>query len=1601
MAFRKKFLVCVCVLYFLFNFSNLVKAQLTADFTIDKPSGCSPLAIQFTDQSVGSPDTYLWDLGNGNKPTISNPTTIYIDPGVYNVTLTITKGGQTSTKVHTVTVFKNPLADFSASVSKGCLPLDVYFRDISTPGSGTINKWFWDFGDGTNAVTQNPVHKYMQAGKYTVALVLTDNNGCTHTISKSNYIVIDPPSLTTMGFSGTPLSGCDLPFNVVYSNTSTGNGLSYYWDFGDGQTATIKNPSHTYSAAGLYSVFLVGTNAAGCNDTLRKTAYINILKNPVADFNADKTLACALEDISFSNNSSPEFTSFHWTFGDGDTSNLKDPVHQYATSGTFNVTLKVDFGNNCSRSVTKTGFITIKPSGASFTSDFTQGCVLPFTVNFKDLTSSAVSWNWDFGDATGSTLKNPTHTYTNYGKFTVSLATTRTGSSCIETVRMVNYIKIEKRLLGFKTDKRKGCIPLSVAFTDTSVSANPIVSWNWDFGDGGTSTLQNPTHIFNSEKKYDITLITTNSLGCKDTLIRPGYIKAGFPPTKVDFVADRLTACASQAIQFTDLSQHANGWFWQFGNKYVDSTQNPLELFRDTGRYDVTLTADFNGCPMVLKKNLYIYISPPVALFIARSTCKSPYTYTLSEYSIGATTWQWNYGDGTPVSTNRYDTIHTYASRGSYKIKLLVGNAAGCVDSLSFKVYIVDPKANFTALNTSGCPPLPVSFKDQSINARRWRWSFGDGTFAFSQNPVHTYTDSGKFTVSLIVDSMKCKDTLTLKNKVVIGKITADFKIDTAYGCKPLTVELSQMSVPATGINSYTWYFGDNTFYSGIKPPPHVYSIAANYTVSLVIKTNTCRDSAAKVKFIQFKPKPSPDFIIGDTLTCKGSNISFLVKTTAPGYRYLWNFGDGGISISSAPSHAYKNDGVYAVSLKVTDANGCDSSLTKKLVIKNSKANFYATPRFKSCPNLFASFKDSSSSNAIAWNWSFGDGTGSKLQNPSHAYTTSDSNDVQLIITTRLGCTDTIKKKKYIIISGPKGTFAFNPLKGCPPLTVSFLSKATNISKYQWDFGDGSPLGSGAATTHDFNKAGNFHPRLLLTDTAGCTLAFQSPDSIAVKFLTIKAGNNKYICLHDSATIGVSGEGTSFLWTPSTGLSNANIVMPRASPAVTTKYIMQTISGKCSSTDTVTVFVNTAVPTASFTYSGVCFNDNTIFTNTSTLAGPGKITRYDWAWGDGTAASVKDTTHKYALLKTYNVSLTVVTDSGCKHITNKPVEIFSLPIPSFTAVNKCLKDFVLLLDTSTDPSGIKSWVWDLGDGKGLSAKSSFSYQYADTGRYTIRLNVTSNNGCKAATNNTIYVNPIPVANFSSIRDVCLKVPIAFKDSSSLTKGKIVKWKWNFGDGQTAFSKDTTRGYIDPGTYSVSHTATSDSGCSNTITKAGWITTTPIPQADFTIKPSNSEILITNSFSFFNTSKDAVNHVWQFGDGETSTLMNPKHHYSDTGTFAVSLIVTGLNTCPDTKTINVFVTPDFTFYIGNSFTPDGNGINDTFNGYGIGILQYKMEIFDRWGNKLFESNALKDAWDGRVAGGKDIAQMDIYVYKIELLNVFKKTLYYSGHFSLLK
>jgi PKD repeat protein len=412
-----------------------------ASFVSTVTTGTTPLTVQFLDSSTNSPTSWSWSFGDGGTSALQNPSHAYSVAGTYTVTLTAsnTAGSDTATQTGYVTVSSaatGPVASFVSTVTAGTTPLTVQFLDSSTNSPKT---WAWSFGDGSTSALQNPSHTYATAGTYTVTLTATNAAG-SNTVTQTGYIVVSAVStIPVAAFLSTVVSGT-VPCTVQFLDYSTNTPASWVWSFGDGNTSTLENPSHTYVIPGTYTVTLTATNTAGSN-TVTKSGYITVTYTvPVAGFTSNVTSGTTPLYVRFTDISTNTPTSWSWTFGDGGTATTQSPVYEYTDEGTYTVSLTAtnSAGSNTTYS---TGYITVESiisPVVSFSADVKSGTV-PFTVRFTDTSSyTPTSWEWSFGDGSSSTQENPVHTYTTAGSYSVTHTATNAGGS--RTTTASSYI---------------------------------------------------------------------------------------------------------------------------------------------------------------------------------------------------------------------------------------------------------------------------------------------------------------------------------------------------------------------------------------------------------------------------------------------------------------------------------------------------------------------------------------------------------------------------------------------------------------------------------------------------------------------------------------------------------------------------------------------------------------------------------------------------------------------------------------------------------------------------------------------------------------------------------------------------------------------------------------------------------------------------------------------------------------------------------------------------------------------------------------------------------------------------------------------------------
>lgn len=571
-----------------------VGLQPVADFDVYYPFNSVPMRVTFYDRSTGStPMTYLWDFGDGSVSNEQNPRHNYIGTGPYTVTLTVANqyGKDTKVKKEVVSLGLGPRADFTAAPSTGSVPLPVIFTDTS---SRNPTSWLWEFGDGITSNEQNPLHTYRAGGKYTVTLTVANEYGSS-TTTKSGLITAIK-SLKAR-FTADPATG-KVPLTVKFTDTSLGGAETWAWDFGDGAQSTEKNPVHTFTAAGAYDVKLTVTGAGGSDSA---TQTVNAGGVPVADFSADKTEAGVYEYIQFTDKTTNSPTKWEWNFGDGATTNEQNPKHQYLDKGIYTVTLTARNDNGKDVEIKK-DYINIGLAPiADFYSD-SQTIGVPDSVRFIDRsTRNPTSWLWDFGDGTTSVEQSPTHIYRAIGTYTVTLtAKNNAGSS---TKVSTDYIKAGfGPVAEFTATPQSGPVGTFIRFTDQS--RNSPTEWLWEFGDGTSSTDQNPFHQYSRAGDFRVTLTVVNpyswSSTTKNNFITITGIEKEAPATPTPaqnlkpvakFTVDQRIGKAPFIVKFEDLSlNNPTSWHWQFGDGGTSDEQHPIHVYKYEGVYNVTLT---------------------------------------------------------------------------------------------------------------------------------------------------------------------------------------------------------------------------------------------------------------------------------------------------------------------------------------------------------------------------------------------------------------------------------------------------------------------------------------------------------------------------------------------------------------------------------------------------------------------------------------------------------------------------------------------------------------------------------------------------------------------------------------------------------------------------------------------------------------------------------------------------------------------------------------------------------------------------------------------------------------------------------------------------
>lgn len=1361
-----------------------VYPSVTAEFEIvGADTGCSPHNVSFNNLSEGNILLYFWDFGDGTFSVEPHPSHTYINHSDQDTTF-IVRLTTVSTTYFCVEIFELPVtvhpyieAGFTVTPVEGCHPLEVIIGNAST---GALN-YSWDFGNGINSTDEDPVNQiYENLTDSVIEYQITqhiNNNSCSDSISHT--VQVFPAIFADIEVSDT--IGCS-PLVVDFENKSSNSATHFSWDFGDGGSSSLENPTHIFEnnsdADTTFTVWFRTRTDYFCKDSM--SIEITVHPRIKADFDFNPAEACNPHEVTIFN-TSHGVLNYNWDFGDGTMSNTSDSSfthyfeHDDPDPVTYEIYLEVINAQGCMDSLMRP--ITIFPKiTADFTMTDTIGCS-PLMVQFTNSSIGVDNYLWEFGDGGSSVEESPVHIFENNSWDTVAVFDVHLFNespylcTADTTVQITVYPRVRA---DFTIAENQGCSPFIVVIENHSMGAAQL---EWDFGGLDNSTTDNTvdflTYTFENTTNdiitYDIELLAINSFGCTDTIIRTITV---FPEVDIDYT-HVTEGCHPLPVFFDNQTQNASYYSWDFGDGIVNTDQSPSHVFHnfshtlDTIFYVELFALSQHGCFATDTSEVHVYPKPDASFVIENSPGCSPHEIIISHNSEGASEFYWDFGDGS--GTFNYDdpeVTHFYnhepgSGVGYFDIELMVENTPfGCSDTLVHQAVIYpNITAEFSSNVVEGCHPLTVDFTNLSEGATAmsaYLWDYGNGNTSNDSLPVHTHTfhnfshtQDTTYQVMLVAyNENACSDTAYVEI-TVHPRPMAFFSVPNVPACAPHDVNVHNFSVGDIGNDeiSYLWDMGDgDTLYHSGTHFTHGYTQPPGagpgiFTITLEVE-NVYQCSHSYSQQIIIYPEIIADFTT-DNEGCHAHTTTF-VNLTQGGDLYHWDFGNGNSSQSIHPNETFLNyshteSEVFVVTLYSESHYGCTSQVTDSIIVRPLPKAEFDLAELAGC-SPFTTEVENISIGDNDYTWSMGDGNDGAMED-SFSYTWNNTNDtpqtflISLEAINQYGCEASSSQSITVF---PEVTAAFasegDIWEGCSPLTVRFLNESHLADSYFWNFSDGETSTS-ANPQHTFynDEVDPFIHTAELTATSiyGCT------DTVSHNVTVYPAPVAKFTALpkkqtYPDATITLTNHTNpgywDFIWEFGDG-NNLNTVSfdPFTHTYIwdpndmsTKTYVVALFASNeyCDDMYTQEVTITSPVPQADLSSELAGCEPFTVQFYNNSLYAHS----FRWDFDDGGVSSHPEPEHTFMDHGLYNVMMIAIGDGGRDTIYHL-IEVHQNPTADFELVSPHIHIPSEPLEVINQSELADFYWWDFGDG-GTSNVFEPIYYYREAGIYDITLIVT-------------------------------------------------------------------------------------------------------------------------------------------------------------------------------------------------------------------------------------------------------------------------------------
>lgn len=1282
------------------------------------------------------------------------------------------------------------------------------------------------------------------------------------------------------------------------------------------------------------------------------------------DFVSTNTTGCAPYTVNFVDQSSPGPVSWSWDFGDGNTANTKDPTNLYYSSGIYTVTLEVQFASGAKVTTTKTNYITVhtKPT-ANFTATNTSGCRnlnVSFTSTSTQGGGKIVDYFYEFGNTFYDTKANTSHSYATAGVYDVRLVVTDT-FGCTHSKEIKNLVNVLPTPdADFGSSTNNGCsAPHDVTFINTTVNnATGGVNFWWNFGNSQTSSAKNETIRYVTTGQFDVQLIAQNSLGCKDTMRKTGFVN--ILSVKANFTNSNPQGCAPLTVNFSNSStpfNPNNSFYWTFGTGASSNARDTSYQYFGQGTYSVKLVMTApNGCKdSVTKTNLVQLLSRPDAGFYVNDSfaCRAPQGLFFFAKSATATSYYWEFGDGT-TSTLR-NPAKTYADTGKFTVKLKVSGANGCHDSLTvFKLIKIGPPiAGFEPSIEGGCAPLRVTFSNRTVSYSPLSsilYKFGDGSTSTQGYPTYIYNDTGLFLPKIYVTTDDgCVDSGHYDTIGVGMTPTADFIVDSTVGCrKQLKVKFTSITNQIGPIKAdyFEWFPGSGLKLQGENPEMVYTGESRFYDVMLVAYHHGCPDTMKKKDLINVL-SPTSKFA---TLSagCNADSI-FFKNHSIGGTEFHWGFGDGDTAYSDTAgdqAHIYF-PGLWTPYLIVHDSNtGCtDTSDNTVLVQSSDVLKFRADTAM--CTRDQVWFFDQTPGSS-KWLWTVGETRICTTRNCVLTFDQPGYYDVRFSAIVA-GCRYTTLKKNYVHIYGPGFVYLTDTVPICAPEirnVITLVPSERPLANRDLTIIDGSdPLHTiGNFPSFPDTMPYEFDTPLIpqksgyifnywAIDTGGCsnygadTFPVYRPD---VAF----TAEREPTCLGDAYLFEASINDFSspfpynYRWEFGDGyIHQADSQQARHTYMADSLYPMRLIAFDAKGcSDTVDLPMNIDVRNIKAKFSApetfkkcppflVSFNDESQNTYN-------EIMEWKWTMGDGKSGFAQNPKKIYTEPGYYDISLKVTDSFGCTDSIFKQAYIGLEGTRVTYSIDTNYGCEPLSIQVNSSALGNAQIRWSMGDGKPIVEQADFVYRYEDAGFFAPIVFVKDNDGCQyvVETEDTIQVAKTPEPNFHAAV-TCIGDSTRFVNQT-LTFGDTVSYTWFLTPADSLTGENVSWFYPSENPYSVRLKAVTTKKCVVDSTKTIWVSD---PKGELSTDKLRECAQQPVVLTLKNTGHGAISAIqWSMKDGNSPVNADSvfTYVYATKGYYRPALIYTNEYGCRDTVALKDSI------LIGDNFAPVASPIYRT-------------------------------------------------------------------------